>query len=50
MRVTYNICKLCIYSECKRDCLWICTKQKKECNELWNKKFDCTDIRELGSK
>lgn len=29
MKVNYNTCKFCIYSECKKDGLWICTKYKK---------------------
>lgn len=48
MKVNYNTCKFCIYSECKKDGLWICTKYKKECNKLWGIEFDCKDLKMLG--
>ncbi|GAA0092997.1 hypothetical protein UT300009_30270 [Paraclostridium bifermentans] len=47
MVVDYNTCKLCLHSEYKGDALWICTKHEKECDELWDTKFDCKDKEEL---
>ena len=48
MKVSYNICKFCIYSEYKEGGLWICTKYKKECNKLWNTEFDCKKSKMLS--
>ena len=47
MKVGYNFCKFCIYSECKKGGQWICTKHKKECNKLWDIQFECKDAKML---
>lgn len=47
MLIKYEMCSVCLNSEYKGDGLWFCTKYKKECNELWNSKFDCKKRRVL---
>ena len=48
MKTNYNVCKMCIYSEYKKDGLWICTKHEKECNKLWEADFDCKKSKMLS--
>ena len=48
MKTNYNTCKMCIYSEYKKDGLWICTNHEKECNKLWDAEFDCKNSKMLS--
>lgn len=42
IKVSYDICKLCLKSEIKDNWMWYCREHKKDLEVIWkNKEFKC---------